>query len=417
MTTPRVAGLVLGCFALIASASTLRASEPDQTPPADPPPSLADRLLAETASAAEAARRWLKDHASAEALNGYANDAESAVVERFNRALEEAKQEHDATLGVFLYAPNCNTALGPWERPASGTALPPRVVLLVHGLDEGGGIWDNAAPALADAGHIVLRFNYPNDQPIPASADLLAAALRDLRTRDVRTVDLVGHSMGGLVARDVLTRPDYYNADARGRNGWPAIERFIMLGTPNNGAPLAPLRGAMEVRDQFVRWMNSEHKASSGLLGFMVDGGGEAGDDLRPDSAFLTTLNARPLPTHLAITIVIGEIAPKGRTRLVSALDSPYIRRVIGEDKAERWKAGTNGLWHDVGDGVVPTASADLQGVADIVRVQADHRSMIRVLEPLEAARDALGMDNPTPPAIPIILERLARPLENAAAD
>lgn len=389
--------LASACVALAAHAAA---------PMLSTPVALADRVLAETGTASEAARRWLREHLSNEAVNGYARSAESSVVEKFNAALEEARLAHERTLGLFVYVPGAGER---WARVTADAALQPRVVLLVHGLDEGGTIWDNAAPAVAREGHTVARFNYPNDQPIRASADRLVESLRELNERGVRTVDIVGHSMGGLVARDALTRPEHYRGDARGGGGLPAVERLIMLATPNQGSRLACLRGVMEVRDQLIRWTQSENKFSSGLLGCMVDGCGEAGDDLSPDSPFLAELNSRALPKHVRITIVTGGLASTTRERVANAFDNPYVRRVLGSERCDQWKCGTEVMSDGVGDGVVPAASALLEGVDDMVSVRADHRSMIRVIEPIEATRHALGIENPTPPAIPIIIDRLSR--------
>jgi pimeloyl-ACP methyl ester carboxylesterase len=375
------------------------APPPAATPTLSTPVALADRVLAETGTAYEAARRWLRENLSNEAVNGYARSAESSVVEKFNAALEEARLAHEATLGLFVYTPG---ATEPWTRVTADSSLPARIVLLVHG-------WDNAAPASEREGYTFARFNYPNDQPIRASADRLVESLRELNERGVSTVDIVGHSMGGLVARDALTRPEHYKGNARGGDGLPAVQRFIMLATPNQGSPLACLRGVMEVRDQFVRWTQSENKFSSGLLGCMVDGCGEAGDDLAPGSPFLAELNSRSLPTHLRITIVTGAVASTTRERIAGAFDNPYVRRVLGAERCDQWKCGAEAAGSGVGDGVVPGSSTMLDGVSDVVSVRADHRSMIRVIEPLEATRNALGMENPTPPAIPIIIDRLSR--------
>lgn len=390
-----------------ASEPSLSASE--STPTLSTPVDLADRLLAETSTAADAARGWLRENLSNEAIGEMASGAETAVIERFNRALDQARLEHERSLGLFAYDPASVDQSDPWTPIARDATLPSRIVLLVHGLDEGGTIWDNAAPALAHASHTVVRFNYPNDQPIRASADRLVESLRELNERGVSSVDIVGHSMGGLVARDALTRPEHYHSDARARDGLPAVPRFIMLATPNHGSPLACLRGVMEVRDQFVRWTRSDDKLSSGLLGSMVDGRGEAGDDLRPGSAFLADLNSRPLPRNVQITIVTGGFIAASREKVERALDNVYVRRVLGTERCDRWKCGADGVCDEVGDGVVPGASALLEGVNDVVNVRTDHRSMIRVLEPIEATRSALGMENPTPEAIPIILDRLSR--------
>jgi len=85
---------------------------------------------------------------------------------------------------------------------ASETGRPD--VVLLHGLDEPGDIWDDLIPVLAEAGWVAWEFRYPNDQAIDASVDFLAEAWLELPA-DLSVV-LVGHSMGGLVARDFVGR-------------------------------------------------------------------------------------------------------------------------------------------------------------------------------------------------------------------
>ena len=64
--------------------------------------------------------------------------------------------------------------------PASGTANQPPVaalsLVLIHGLDEPGDIWDDLAPALTAAGYAVWEYRYPNDQGIDRSADWLVSS-------------------------------------------------------------------------------------------------------------------------------------------------------------------------------------------------------------------------------------------------
>ena len=321
--------------------------------------------------------------------------------------MRQAHAELERSLGVFVYIPDGSGAR--WERVVPGAKLPSEAVLLIHGLDEGGTIWDDAAPALASAGHSPLRFNYRNDQPIALSSNALASALVEMRLGGVERVTLVGHSMGALVARDVLTRAEHYNSDPSGGDSRPRVARLIMLGPPNHGSPLAPLRGVMEIRDQFTRWIRSEGSDSGALLGFLADGRGEAANDLSPGSAFLRELNARPLPAGLPTTIVVGEIASDGKAELREALDTAFAKRVLGEDRAGALAGALRQAGDALGDGCVPASSALLEGVDDVVHVEADHRSMIKRLSVLDAARRALGRDAPPPPAIAVILERLGR--------
>lgn len=281
---------------------------------------------------------------------------------------------------------------------------PRRVVLLVHGLDEPGFVWDELAPALAKQGLRVARFDYANDGPIPGAADRLAAALRLLRAGGVHQVDVVAHSMGGLVARDMLTRDEHYAGEGAGPADLPAIDALIMLGTPNGGSALARLQCVSEAYEQLVR------SATNGCLpqrDWSRDGRGEAADDLLPGSAFLAALNRRPLPAHTNLTIVAGRCVPLSKDELGAcatwidrATDRlpPKLRRWMrerGDDAGRTVLAAVSG----VGDGVVTLDSARLEGVDDIVVVEANHIDMIA--DPLDTGR--------TPPAVAIVLERLSR--------
>lgn len=366
----------------------------------------ADRLLADAQDAAAAARAWLRENLSREQLDSMTAAAEERVASAWAEALDVARQQHVESLGIFVLSQPGTQEL--WRRPVDTEPMPERLVLLVHGLDEAGAIWDDAAPALRAAGHAVAKFDYPNDQPIARSAESLAEALRTLRARGVRRVDLVAHSMGGLVSRDALTREGLYAARATGHDDLPDVTRLIMLGTPNHGSPLAPLRGAMEVREQFARWIESDGKDPRALLGFLVDGNGEAAADLLPGSAFLTELNSRPLPEGVRITSIEGRIGAPGRNAIQSTLENPFIRRTLGEEKAAKLAKDASKWIDDWGDGAVPAKSAALRGVSDVVVLDTDHRSMIRRLDALEAALRLVGQARDTPPAIPIILTRLA---------
>ena len=83
---------------------------------------------------------------------------------------------------------------------------------------------------MADRYDLVLTFDYENLQdPIAETARALKERLAavGLGADHGKSVDVVAHSMGGLVSRWFIER----------EGGNRAIQRLIMLGTPNGGSP------------------------------------------------------------------------------------------------------------------------------------------------------------------------------------
>lgn len=337
--------------------------------------------------------------------------ASGRTAERWLIDLTGGAQNHQArTYGLTFITSGgagANVPVGELSAP------PKRAVILVHGLDDPGFMWRDVIPALQNAGYFVGRFEYPNDGPIADSADLLALALAEARKAGIEHVDIVAHSMGGLVARDVLTRPAYYHGDGSGSGGgdsggrYPAIDRLIMVGTPNHGSELARLRGVTEIGEHLYRSWTGQAKAPSAI----GDGSGEAGVDLLPGSEFLRRLNDRPLATHTRHTIIAGQWSPVGageintlldKTRhIAQSQDSPAWLRDWMSDRNQKLAmsmltSAVNGL----GDGCVTIESAKLAGVDDFTTVSANHISML--IHGFKSASQG------QPPAIPIILDRLA---------
>ena len=288
-----------------------------------------------------------------------------------------------------------------------------RIIVLVHGLDDPGMMWADLIPALHAAGFTVARFEYPNDGPIAEGADRLAADLQALRTAGVTRLDIVAHSMGGLVVRDALTRASYYGGDGSGGERYPSVDHLIMCGTPHHGSNLARLRVVTELREHVFTAMSGKddyrHLAGS-------DGHGEAGRDLLPDSDFLRRLNARPLPSHTQCTIIAARILPidghrvqwlLGKARRIASSDaSPaWLRDSAGNRLAEAAENLADEAVEGLGDGVLSIESSKLEGVDDWQMVRASHIGMLL----------NVGGGDEQPPAIPIILDRLgaARSLDD----
>jgi pimeloyl-ACP methyl ester carboxylesterase len=159
----------------------------------------------------------------------------------------------------------------------------------------------------------------------------------------VDEIDIVGHSMGGLVARDALTRPGV------DRSLWAPVGTLVMVGTPHLGSALAPLRGVAEARDRAQRYVLGDATLEE-TLDFASDGSGEAGRDLAMGSAYLEDLNARPRPESVRLVCVVGRWAPAWADGAASAA---------------------------LGDGVVSVESATLESADEIIEVRGNHRGML----------------------------------------
>lgn len=108
--------------------------------------------------------------------------------------------------------------------------LPPmkgRAVILIHGIIRSSKSFAKMRKELKADGCEVFGFDYPSTRvEIPKSAEYLHRAIESLE--GVEQIDLVVHSMGGLVVRAYL---------AKHRD--PRIRRMVMLGVPNLGAQMA----------------------------------------------------------------------------------------------------------------------------------------------------------------------------------
>ncbi len=306
---------------------------------------------------------------------------------------------HDQVKSLFSEA-NDKAQKGYGIKPHAGqktvlsNRLPKPVIVLIHGLDEPGRVWLNLAPNLAEKGYPVFFMSYPNDQKITASARLFFVALKELGVNPGNHMVIIGHSMGGLVSREMLTDPkiDYAGASASGQV--PRVSDLIMVGTPNHGSQLARFRFFMEIRDQAQNLFERNEPWLQGLL----DGTGAAGIDLIPGSLFLTVLNSRTHPKGVDLHVIAGIISPWSSQTiqefvldLEGRLSDDNYQGIKGLEKA------LNTINNTIGDGLVTLESAGLENVP-LTRVHGSHLTMIRNL-----TKDSMRI----PPAIPVIMEIL----------
>ncbi|MGW2016168.1 esterase/lipase family protein [Streptomyces sp. NPDC001927] len=118
------------------------------------------------------------------------------------------------------------------RRPGTG-----RPVVLLHGFADNRSVFVLLRRSLVRHGrHPVESFNYsPLTNDLRVAAELLGRHVEELCARTGHhEVDIVGHSLGGLIARHYVQRQ---GGDAR-------VRTLVMLGTPHSGTTAAPWAGA-----------------------------------------------------------------------------------------------------------------------------------------------------------------------------
>lgn len=140
------------------------------------------------------------------------------------------------------------------------------LVLLIHGLGRHAGIMDKPKKALRDAGFATHSLNYATlFEGVEEHASHFTHLLKNLK--GITKVSFVTHSLGGLVARAILSKSLVWNG--------VTAHKLVMMGTPNKGAQIAAFFNRMKTYQMIS---------------------GQSGQDVLPNQ-LVTELPQPPIPT------------------------------------------------------------------------------------------------------------------------
>lgn len=239
------------------------------------------------------------------------------------------------------------------------------MVVCIHGLNSSAERFDTMRAHLRGNGFATAAIQYDDAQPISDTASEVAVIVNSIQRKQRQPkLALIGHSMGGLVARAMLENPEIESK---------TVSHLITLGTPHGGSHWATMPGITELItaqqfqvDQWVELMMDEPTT-------------QALRDLRPGSQFLFELNARERVEHVRYTAVAGTLSPLSESHQKKLRDT--LSKIDAKTKtvriiAPRIRPFVDGMdeWiHGKGDGAVSVGNALIPGVEDIVKIEVSH--------------------------------------------
>jgi triacylglycerol lipase len=197
-----------------------------------------------------------------------------------DRPVREALLEWGAAALLSLARP-----LGFLPLPGAKTQGP-RPIIVLHGYAMNRANFVVLARRLAQAGlGPVLGFEYWTLGRTASAAKALAAYVDEVRAATGRdTVDLIGHSMGGVVARYYVT---LQGGDAK-------VAHLVTLGSPHGGTDVSAIGVGAPARELFLR------------------------------SSMLERLDAAPRPAHTRMTVIRSRsdaLVPGSRQARIAGVD------------------------------------------------------------------------------------------------
>jgi len=166
-----------------------------------------------------------------------------AVLAVLNGVLGDYLEDSGNPLATGMHLRHDGAALD-LTKAGLASALPHatgRIALLVHGLCMSDRQWtrkghDHGRELAQDLGYTPVYVRYNSGLHISANGRRLGAMLGPLVSNwpvPIEELAIIGHSMGGLVARSAV------HYARRGRRAWTKrLDTMVFLGTPHHGAPL-----------------------------------------------------------------------------------------------------------------------------------------------------------------------------------
>jgi pimeloyl-ACP methyl ester carboxylesterase len=219
-------------------------------------------------------------------------------------------------------------------------------VLMIHGLQDTPATWAPLINELRTDPQINRQYqfwvyNYPSGYPFPYSAELLREELDrvDKTYPDHKKIILIGHSMGGLVARLMVTDsnllvwndyfgkpPDAVPMDPEAKKfiesllifqHRPEVRRVIFISTPHRGSEIAS-NWIGRIGMALVKLPANLTKTETAVMPFETKAGANVQkpnrlhfptsiDTLSPNNRFVLALNTLPIANHIPYHSVIGD--------------------------------------------------------------------------------------------------------------
>lgn len=256
-----------------------------------------------------------------------------------------------------------------WDMRSDGRPI----VVCIHGMQSEPGVWDPMRDFFREAGFATASIGYDDAQSIAESARQAATITTQFfDDADVDTkprLALVGHSMGGLVAREWTENGSLPN---------DRISHLFTIASPHQGsswASMPPLldlvsKGEFDLRD-VVDVVT--HQPSAASL-----------RELEPGSEFLRSLAERDRRADVRYATMAGTGSPisesrveKIGTRLRSVDNKSRIFRLLSP-RIQPLVDGFDELMRGKGDGVVAADRAVIEGVVDSSEFDLSHGEIIR---------------------------------------